>query len=37
MQHYLLFFSNNYFQYIDFNQGRDKRIIQSETKVPAKG
>jgi hypothetical protein len=36
MQRYLLFFSNNYFQSIDFNQDRDKRITQSETKVRAK-
>ncbi len=37
MQRYLSLLSNNYFQYIDFNQGRDKRIIQSENKVLAKG
>jgi hypothetical protein len=33
-EHYL-FSSSNYFQYIQINQGKDKRIIQSETKVPA--
>jgi hypothetical protein len=34
-QRYLLS-SSNYFQCIYFNLGRDKRIIQSENKVPAK-
>jgi hypothetical protein len=33
-QHYL-FSSSNYVQYIQINQGKDKKIIQSETKVPA--
>ena len=37
MQRYLSLLSNNYFQCIDFNQGRDKRIIQSENMVLAKG